>query len=185
MRLDRIGAAGALVAAVAAPCCFPIFAAAATVLGLGGALDRYETIVLYVFQAFALLSLLGLVFAFRNHQNLGPLGLGLISVGALAFTFYHSFLTETLYGGLLGLLLATIWNYFSSRRKKLRLRSIITCPKCGQSTEETMPTNACVFFYDCPACKTTLKPQKGDCCVFCSYGSVPCPPIQTGETCCA
>jgi hypothetical protein len=27
-------------------------------------------------------------------------------------------------------------------------------------------------------CGTRLKPKPGDCCVFCSYGSVPCPPIQ-------
>jgi hypothetical protein len=30
-----------------------------------------------------------------------------------------------------------------------------------------------------------LRPKPGDCCVFCSYGSVPCPPIQaerSGET---
>jgi hypothetical protein len=31
-----------------------------------------------------------------------------------------------------------------------------------------------------------LKPEPGDCCVFCSYGSVPCPPIQaSGKGCCA
>ena len=30
-------------------------------------------------------------------------------------------------------------------------------------------------------CHEVLKPQPGDCCVFCSYGSVPCPPIQTGQ----
>ena len=184
MRLDQIGGAGVLVAAVAAPCCFPIFAATATVLGLG-VLGRYDTVVLYVLQVFTLLSLLGLAMAFRNHRNVGPLALGLVSVGALAFTFYHSFLTETLYGGLFGLFAATIWNYFCFPSQKLRLRSIITCPKCGQSTEETMPTNACVFFYDCPTCHAQLKPQEGDCCVFCSYGSVPCPPIQTGEACCA
>jgi hypothetical protein len=41
-----------------------------------------------------------------------------------------------------------------------------------------MPTDACQFFYDCKGCATVLKPHKGDCCVFCSYGSVPCPPIQ-------
>jgi len=27
-------------------------------------------------------------------------------------------------------------------------------------------------------CGARLKPKPGDCCVFCSYGSVPCPPIQ-------
>jgi hypothetical protein len=27
-----------------------------------------------------------------------------------------------------------------------------------------------------------LRPKKGDCCVFCSYGSVLCPPIQAERT---
>ncbi|MGE0723737.1 MAG: GDCCVxC domain-containing (seleno)protein [Alphaproteobacteria bacterium] len=42
-----------------------------------------------------------------------------------------------------------------------------------------MPTDACLYFFDCPRCGTLLKPRPGDCCVFCSYGSVPCPPIQS------
>ena len=29
-----------------------------------------------------------------------------------------------------------------------------------------------------------LKPKEGDCCVFCSYGSVKCPPIQSEKKCC-
>jgi len=41
-----------------------------------------------------------------------------------------------------------------------------------------MPTDACQFFYDCKGCGVVLKPLAGDCCVFCSYGTVPCPPIQ-------
>jgi len=48
-----------------------------------------------------------------------------------------------------------------------------------------MPANACVASYDCKGCGKTLKPLPGSCCVFCSYGSVPCPPIQQGvEPCC-
>ena len=35
-----------------------------------------------------------------------------------------------------------------------------------------MPTDACQFFYDCNDCGERLKPLAGDCCVFCSYGSV-------------
>ncbi len=41
-----------------------------------------------------------------------------------------------------------------------------------------MPTDACVFFYMCEGCGSRLKPKPGDCCVFCSYGTVKCPPIQ-------
>lgn len=42
-----------------------------------------------------------------------------------------------------------------------------------------MPTNACQWFYECQQCHTVLCPQAGDCCVFCSYGDVPCPPIHS------
>jgi len=41
-----------------------------------------------------------------------------------------------------------------------------------------MPTDACQFFYECASCKAILRPKAGDCCVFCSYGSVRCPPKQ-------
>ncbi|WP_289048169.1 GDCCVxC domain-containing (seleno)protein [Carboxylicivirga marina] len=64
------------------------------------------------------------------------------------------------------------------------LQSIITCPACGHKKEETMPINACQFFYECESCNKMLKPKQGDCCVFCSYGSVKCPPIQKGTDCC-
>ena len=63
--------------------------------------------------------------------------------------------------------------------------SIITCPVCGASRQEVMPTDACQWFYECTACKTLLKPKAGDCCVFCSYGTVKCPPIQAQGHCCA
>jgi hypothetical protein len=58
------------------------------------------------------------------------------------------------------------------------LSSEITCPHCGHRKVEEMPTNACQFFYKCERCHTLLRPKPGDCCVFCSYGSVACPPIQ-------
>lgn len=62
--------------------------------------------------------------------------------------------------------------------KTMELQSTIRCPECGFKKEETMPTDACQFFYECTNCGTVLKAQPGDCCVFCSYGSVPCPPKQ-------
>jgi hypothetical protein len=64
------------------------------------------------------------------------------------------------------------------------LQSTITCPKCGHSKEETMPADACQYFYECEKCKQVLKPKQGDCCVYCSYGSVACPPVQQGKGCC-
>jgi len=71
------------------------------------------------------------------------------------------------------------------------LQSTITCPECGHQAMETMSTDSCQYFYECGGCGTLLKPEAGDCCVFCSFGSVPCPPIQqerlgrhASESCC-
>jgi hypothetical protein len=63
----------------------------------------------------------------------------------------------------------------------MHLETVITCPVCGHSETEQMETNACRYFYECGACKQRLRPLPGDCCVFCSYGSVPCPPVQMNE----
>lgn len=67
---------------------------------------------------------------------------------------------------------------------ELELKSRITCPACKTEKIELMPTDACQFFYECTACHKILKPLVGDCCVFCSYGTVQCPPMQGGEGCC-
>ena len=73
--------------------------------------------------------------------------------------------------------------------KEVILKSVITCPKCGFKKQESMPTDACQWFYECGKCHSLLKPKSGDCCVYCSYGTVACPPIQIspeskGKDCC-
>ncbi|HWY35456.1 MAG TPA: GDCCVxC domain-containing (seleno)protein [Nitrosopumilaceae archaeon] len=58
------------------------------------------------------------------------------------------------------------------------IKSAITCPKCGHKKMETMPTDVCLIKYTCEKCNTDLYPKKGDCCVFCTYGTVKCPSMQ-------
>ena len=70
-------------------------------------------------------------------------------------------------------------------RKKLKLLSVITCPFCGFSKKEIMPEDSCVFFYECTNCNKSIRPLKGDCCIFCSYGSERCPSKQVDNHCCA
>jgi hypothetical protein len=50
------------------------------------------------------------------------------------------------------------------------------------SDNETIPTDACQYFYDCRSCGAVLKPLKADCCIFCSYGDTSCPSIQEAHT---
>jgi len=70
--------------------------------------------------------------------------------------------------------------------RSLVLESTLTCPECGHSKTEIMPTDCCQYFFDCENCGALLKPLPGDCCVYCSFGSVPCPPVQLGgeDNCC-
>ena len=67
---------------------------------------------------------------------------------------------------------------------QLTLESVLRCPKCGFAKAERMPTEACQFFYECTSCHALLRPDMGDCCVFCSFGSVKCPPVQAQRACC-
>ncbi|HLJ69950.1 MAG TPA: GDCCVxC domain-containing (seleno)protein [Roseiarcus sp.] len=67
----------------------------------------------------------------------------------------------------------------------MQLNSVVTCPVCRHQALETMPTDACRVFYECKSCGALLKPKPGDCCVFCSYGSAPCPPIQAERAACS
>lgn len=64
------------------------------------------------------------------------------------------------------------------------LQSQIACPHCGHTQVDTMPTDACQWFYDCAGCDRVLEPRPGDCCVYCSYGTVKCPPKQQDRACC-
>lgn len=68
---------------------------------------------------------------------------------------------------------------FTQKMNSVETTSAITCPECSATAVETMPEDACVHFYECTGCGAVLTPLPGDCCVFCSYGSVPCPPIQS------
>ena len=56
--------------------------------------------------------------------------------------------------------------------------ALVTCPKCGHAEKLSMAMDYCQFFHECAGCGTLLKAKEGKCCIFCSYGDVPCPPVQ-------
>ncbi|TAN12230.1 MAG: hypothetical protein EPN37_15955 [Chitinophagaceae bacterium] len=60
----------------------------------------------------------------------------------------------------------------------IKYETVITCPVCGHQKKEMMEADTCRYFYQCEHCKTVLKPKQGDCCVYCSYGTVKCPSKQ-------
>lgn len=64
------------------------------------------------------------------------------------------------------------------RRVQVSTVAKLTCPECGAVHREEMSADACQFFYECAGCGSVLRPTAGDCCVFCSYADVRCPPEQ-------
>jgi hypothetical protein len=177
--LEKFGSIGAVVAAAACPICFPKLALIGAVFGLG-ALSAFEYQFLIAAQALVALAVGGHVWSYLRHRNAWLLAAAVPS-GVAVFAGLYVVGSELLvYAGLAGLLAAStadLWRRFRSGTGPV-LQSEITCPKCGLRRNETMPTDACQFFYECSGCGALLRPKPGDCCVFCSYGSVKCPPVQ-------
>lgn len=190
-QLDKFGTLGTFLVALssAAPCCLPLLATTGAALGLGIFLP-YQEYLNYILQGFVVLTLAGHFKAYLKHHNYWILSLSFISAIGIftGYNFYYS--ANIIYPSLLGLAISAIWHYFINRDgkvcsvKKVILESIITCPLCGFQKTEIMPLDFCLYFYECLGCKVLLKPKPGDCCVFCSYGSVKCPPIQTDSCLC-
>jgi len=64
-------------------------------------------------------------------------------------------------------------------------KSELKCPECSFLYEEVMLENTCQTYYRCPDCQQQIKAKSDECCVFCSYGDVPCPQAQlVGSACC-
>ncbi|MES2003309.1 MAG: MerC domain-containing protein [Bacteroidota bacterium] len=187
--LDKVGSIGLLLTAILSPCCFPLLGIGLTALGFGS-FELFGGWTMYVFQGFVLLSLVGLFLSYRSHKKWVPLLLAVPGT-LLIFTSYH-FIDEDywiylMYAGMAAITIASFLNIYLTRKHKTEIitTSIITCPACGHKQSETMPLNACQYFYVCTHCQTRLQAKPGDCCVFCSYGTVVCPPMQSGEDCCA
>ena len=178
-RLDRIGSIGAVIAAAACPICFPKLAIVGALFGLG-AFSAYEYQFLIAAQILIAIAVGGHVLSYWRHRNRWLLALALAGAAAVFAGLYIAGSELLVYAGLAALIAASsvdLWKRLRPGRRAV-LDSDITCPSCGLRRKERMPTDACQYFYECSGCGALLRPKPGDCCVFCSYGSVKCPPMQ-------
>ena len=193
--IDKLGTIGLFITAIFSPCCFPLFAFGASALGLGS-FELFGGWTMWVFQIMVIVSVIGFYISYQKHKCLYPLLIVIPSAGLIFYGFLTNDNISFVYLGMLGILIATGVNYYQNRLhgncktcttyegKTVELKSTLTCPNCGHKKDELMPTDACQYFYECEKCKTILKPLEGDCCVYCSYGSIKCPPIQAEKNCC-
>lgn len=191
IHLEKIGSIGLVLTAVTSPCCFPLFGFILTALGIGS-FELFGEWSMNVFMFLTLLSLVGLSVSYRKHKSRVALFLAIPSAAIIFYSYYFietDYWINILYIGMFGMLASSVTDFYKARvhkkEKKMELQSTIICPVCGHKKEETMPIDACTYFYECENCKTRMKPKTGDCCVFCSYGNVKCPPIQMDKSCCA
>jgi hypothetical protein len=143
--LDKGGTLGALIAALAAPCCFPLLAPIGFALGFG-ALLPFAEYALYGVAVGAGVTMVGSVVAFRAHRHLGWLllgvGSGLLVIATLAFPWPPALA----YAGLLGLAVTAVANHVLVRRVSCTVTPSSTTqrpserpgPSCqGETPEQT------------------------------------------------
>lgn len=177
--VEKVGSIGAVVAAAACPICFPKLALIGAFLGLG-AFSAFEFQLLLAAQALVVLAVAGHVASYLRHRDHWLLASAALSGAAVFAGLYLAGSEWLVYAGFAGLVAAStadLWRRFRPKAGPV-LESEITCPECGRKRKETMPVDACQFHYECSGCGALLRPKPGDCCVFCSYGSVKCPPVQ-------
>jgi hypothetical protein len=176
--LALIGSLAAAVGASLAPCCFPLLAALPTLAGFVGWTAGSP----WITQGSALVALIGLWLGRRRFGGHFSLALGFVGTAVILSAYHAIFDPLLVYGGLALLVVAALapsaYRLVMRLLKRPILWSVLTCPSCGFRRAEHMPTDACLFFWDCPHCGARSRPQAGDCCVFCSYGTMPCPPVQ-------
>ena len=175
--LDKVASVGAPIAAAACPICFPKLALLGSLLGLS-AFSSYEAQLFMVAQLLVIAAVAGHALAYRQHRNIRLLAAGLVGGAAFFIGLYVLGSEWVAYAGFAGLVAASFVDLWSRLHVGSGRVSVITCPRCGERRREHMPTDACQFFYECRGCGAVLRPLPGDCCVFCSYGTVKCPPKQ-------
>ena len=122
-KLGNFGSFGAVVAAAACPFCFPKLALLGALFGLG-ALVKYEVVFFYGAHVLIVIAVIGHISAYKKLQNRGLLALAIFSA-TLFFIALYIIVSENLsYLALTGLVIATIWMIFESRRRVSCIASV-------------------------------------------------------------
>lgn len=112
------------------PACWPAYAGILGSLGLGFLLD--STYLLPVTVTLFGLAVFALAFRARTRRGYSPFVLGTASVGLVLVFKFACVFDPLVYAGLLGLVVASVWNAWPLRRNRSG-----SCPKCVQGEPAT------------------------------------------------
>ena len=62
--------------------------------------------------------------------------------------------------------------------KQVKKYSVLKCAGCGFTQEFEMPLYASRKHFYCSNCNAVHESKSDECCIYCSYGTVPCPKEQ-------
>lgn len=119
--LDKAGSLGAFISAMACPVCFPLFSVLGSILGIGVLFPFEERTIVYIFMGFVAVAFAGNIVSYLLHRKYLPLAAGVLSTISVFYGIFISYNKGFLYAGVIGLLAASVLNYFESRR----------CEKCN------------------------------------------------------
>lgn len=113
--VEKIGTAGALLAALACPICFPKWAIIGLALGLG-VFAPYERYVALAVQALFVVAFIGQYLAFRRHRRRALVVFSLATTVLLFAGYYLIPSALLLQISLAGLAAASVWLFLEMRR---------------------------------------------------------------------
>lgn len=122
IHLEKIGSAGAVIAAAACPVCFPKLALLGAVFGLG-ALGAYESQLFMAAQVLIAFAVLGQVLAYRRQRNRWVLALAILSGAAVFGGLYLVGSEALIYAGFAGLVATSATDFWGRFRGKTVLEA--------------------------------------------------------------
>ena len=115
--IEKFGAIGTLITAMACPACWPLFATVGSTLGLGVLLPWEGILMNFVFPPFVALATVGSVLSFRSHRKRLPLIVGVFSGATIIFGFYVGWQLLLMYIGIFGLLISSILGHIANQQQ--------------------------------------------------------------------
>ncbi len=120
---DKVGPLGTLFAAL---CCIGAPGLVAFLTAIGAGFLFTDLILLPLLILFLSISMAGLHYSYKSHENRRPMVLGGISCFLILFFAYGWFIRPMVYAGLAGLVGASVWNIFLQRRSKKKVPVLST-----------------------------------------------------------